>query len=140
MSAVRTAVRKVLNVATNIYFSKIEVRGLKNLQSAGTKTGAIFAGNHPSGLVDPMVIMSAVNLPMSSIAKHSLFSTPVISAFVHAMKAVPVMQPYDPGLPPDKQATAEERKAVISEAKEIFDVEDVIASIVLVESLRIQKN
>ena len=36
--------------------------------------------------------------------------------------------------------TAEEKKAVISEAKEIFDVEDVIASIVLVESLRIQKN
>ena len=36
--------------------------------------------------------------------------------------------------------TAEERKAVISEAKEIFDVEEVIASIVLVESLRIQKN
>ena len=36
--------------------------------------------------------------------------------------------------------TAEERKAVISEAKEILDVEDVIASIVLVEDLRIQKN
>ena len=36
--------------------------------------------------------------------------------------------------------TAEERKAVISEAKEIFDVDDVIASIVLVKSLRIQKN
>ena len=36
--------------------------------------------------------------------------------------------------------TKEERKAVISEAKEILDVEDVIASIVLVESLRIQKN
>ena len=34
--------------------------------------------------------------------------------------------------------TAEERKAVVSEAKEILDVEDVIASIVLVESLRIQ--
>ena len=36
--------------------------------------------------------------------------------------------------------TAEERKAVISEAKEILDVDDVIASIVLVKSLRIQKN
>ena len=36
--------------------------------------------------------------------------------------------------------TAEERKEVISEAKEILDVEDVIASIVLVEDLRIQKN
>ena len=34
----------------------------------------------------------------------------------------------------------EERKEVINEAKEILDVEDVIASIVLVEDLRIQKN
>ena len=36
--------------------------------------------------------------------------------------------------------TAKEKKIVISEAKEILDVEDVIASIVLVEDLRIQKN
>ena len=36
--------------------------------------------------------------------------------------------------------TADERKEVIKEAKEILDVEDVIASIVLVEDLRIQKN
>ena len=35
---------------------------------------------------------------------------------------------------------AEERKEVINEAKEILDVEDVIASIILVEDLRIQKN
>ena len=36
--------------------------------------------------------------------------------------------------------TTDERKEVISEAKEILDVIDVIASIVLVEDLRIQKN
>ena len=36
--------------------------------------------------------------------------------------------------------TSDERKEVISEAKEILDVENVIASIVLVEDLRIQKN
>ena len=36
--------------------------------------------------------------------------------------------------------TGEERKEVIAEAKEILDVEEVIASIVLVEDLRIQKN
>tara|TARA_B110001452_G_scaffold111025_1_gene92121 strand:- start:7 stop:600 length:594 start_codon:yes stop_codon:yes gene_type:complete len=35
---------------------------------------------------------------------------------------------------------SEERKEVIKEAKEILDVEDVIASIILVEDLRIQKN
>ena len=36
--------------------------------------------------------------------------------------------------------TVDERKEVINEAKEIFDVEEVIASISLVEDLRIQKN
>ena len=36
--------------------------------------------------------------------------------------------------------TSEERKIVIKEAKEILDVEDVIASILLVEDLRIQKD
>ena len=36
--------------------------------------------------------------------------------------------------------TADEKKEVISEAKEILDVEEVIESIVLVEDLRIQKN
>ena len=36
--------------------------------------------------------------------------------------------------------TGDERKEVISEAKGILDVEDVIVSIVLVEDLRIQKN
>ena len=35
--------------------------------------------------------------------------------------------------------TSEEKDMVISEAKEILDVEDVIASIILVEDLRIQK-
>ena len=36
--------------------------------------------------------------------------------------------------------TSEERDEVIEEAKQILDVEDVIASILLVEDLRIQKN
>jgi osmotically-inducible protein OsmY len=36
--------------------------------------------------------------------------------------------------------TKEEKDMVISEAKEILDVEDVIASILLVDNLRIQKN
>ena len=35
---------------------------------------------------------------------------------------------------------SDERKEVINEAKEILDVEDVVASIFLVEDLRIQKD
>ena len=36
--------------------------------------------------------------------------------------------------------TSDERKEVINEAKQILDAEDVIASILLVKDLRIQKN
>ena len=36
--------------------------------------------------------------------------------------------------------TSNEKEKVIDEAKQILDVEDVIASILLVENLRIQKN
>jgi len=36
--------------------------------------------------------------------------------------------------------TSDERKIVINEAREILDVEDIVASILLVEDLRIQKN
>ena len=36
--------------------------------------------------------------------------------------------------------TSEEKDLVISEVKEILDVEDVIASIILVEDLRIKKD
>jgi len=36
--------------------------------------------------------------------------------------------------------TSDERKEVINEAKQILDVKDVVASILLLEDLRIQKN
>ena len=36
--------------------------------------------------------------------------------------------------------TSEEKNEVLNEAKEILDVKDVIASIILVEDLRIQKD
>ena len=40
----------------------------------------------------------------------------------------------------DYGITEDEKNEVISEAKEILEVEDIIASILLVENLRIQKN
>jgi len=36
--------------------------------------------------------------------------------------------------------TSDEKSLVIEEAKEILDVEDVVASILIVDDLRIQKN
>ena len=146
-----------------------QVRGRRNLPAGNG--AAIFAGNHPSGLVDPMVLMAAmpelamsvIKLPQaqppsrppspspararpchaarpgppdrwpspppsksltrhatldsdrSSVAKHSLFSTPVVSFFLKAMRAVPVAKAYDAGLAPDKQPSLAERRAMNAE-------------------------
>ena len=109
----RASVRKLIHFSTSIYFSKIEVRGVHNLRRrmGASPNGVIFAGNHPSGLVDPMVIMSALkHANISSVAKHSLFTAPGIKYFLQAFRAIPVAQPYDAALPESKQMSSQERK------------------------------
>lgn len=57
-----------------------------------------------------MVLMTAFpDLRLASVAKHSLFETPLVSLFLEAMETVPVAQQYDVGLPAHKQPTAQER-------------------------------
>ena len=51
----------------------------------------------------------------SSVAKHSLFKTPVVSFFLKAMRAVPVAKAYDPGLPAERQASDAERHQLNAE-------------------------
>ena len=58
------------------------------------------------------------------------------SAFEKVYDNVSEMKSYVYGI----ALTDEEKEMVISEAKEILDVEDVVASILLLEDLRIQKN
>ena len=101
----KPAIRKFIHFMTRLYVSKIEVRGLRNLQSINRPDhGAIFAGNHPSGLLDPMAVMAALpELNISTVAKYGLFKAPIVSFFLKVMQSVPVAQPYDPDLPPEKQ-------------------------------------
>ena len=82
-------IRKSLETAANTYIKRIEVKGRTNLPKVG-----IYAGNHPSGLVDPMVIMTALpHIDFCSVAKSSLFTSPVVSFFVKTMEAIPVAKP-----------------------------------------------
>eukprot|EP01134_Creolimax_fragrantissima_P004904 CFRG4904T1 len=107
MTFVQQAVKGLLRLVTKTYFRKIVVDGKKYLPH----DVCIFAGNHPSGLIDPLVLLTALpDIPMSSVAKHSLFSTPFVSFFLKEMRAVPVVKTYDASLPKDKQATAEQRQ------------------------------
>ena len=87
-TAVRAAVKKLLRFVTNVYFERVRVRGYRNLPS---NPSYIFAGNHPSGLIDPCVIMAALPyVDVSCVAKDSLFAAPFVGFLLRVMRAVPV--------------------------------------------------
>ena len=99
----RDAMQKFLSLAARTYLRKIEVRGKP------PRSAAIFAGNHPSGLIDPLVVMAALpDKTFCSVAKASLFEAPVVSYFVKTMEAIPVAKAVDPD-DPTKVVSKEER-------------------------------
>ena len=119
MQNLKPIIRNFIHFMTRLYISEIEVRGLRNLQKINVKHGAIFAGNHPSGLLDPMAVMTALpDTNISTVAKYGLFKAPIVSFFLKVMQSVPVAQPYDPDLPPEKQMPKEERQLM---NQEMFD-------------------
>jgi 1-acyl-sn-glycerol-3-phosphate acyltransferase len=114
-SVIYASVRKLLSTITVGYFKEITVKGKKKLPVGSP---VIFCANHPSGLLDPLVLMHVTKDEfqyVSSVAKHSLFTTPLVGFVIKAMRAVPVMKAYDPDLPPEKQPSPEERSRVNSE-------------------------
>eukprot|EP00729_Bicosta_minor_P003271 gene3272-9999_t len=108
-SIVQRFVKQLVRLTTKVYFSHVEVRGIRNLP----RGAAILAGNHPSGLVDPMVLMTALpSLNISTVARGSLFDAPLVSFFLKELKAVPVAQPYDIGVPAELQPSPAERARI----------------------------
>ena len=102
----RKLIQKLLTGAARTYLRKIEVRGKP------PRTAAIYAGNHPSGLIDPLVVMAALpEKVFCSVAKASLFDAPVVSYFIKTMEAIPVAKAVDPD-DPTKVLSKEERTAM----------------------------
>jgi len=103
----RSATRGLFRIATRIYIDQLVVKGMRNLPVGRP---FILAGNHPSGLLDALVLMSAFpKIPMSGVGKDSLFKVPIVGAFLRIMRAVPVAKAYDPDKPESEQLSKEER-------------------------------
>jgi hypothetical protein len=69
-----------------------------------SRHSCVFGAFVNLGCSDPMVLMTALpGVKISAVAKHSLFSAPLVSFFLKECEAIPVAQPYDVGKPPDQQ-------------------------------------
>lgn len=79
-----------------IFFRRIEVVGKDLLPKDGA---LVFAGNHPSGLIDPLFILCLSGRKISFLAKEPLFRMPFVSIFVKSFDCLPVYRSSDGGDP-----------------------------------------
>lgn len=84
--------RSIVKLSLKIYFRKITTKGLENIPKEGP---FLLVSNHPSGYFDPLCICSIVNHKISFLAKASLFSTKIQTAFFKNLNIVPVYRAQD---------------------------------------------
>jgi 1-acyl-sn-glycerol-3-phosphate acyltransferase len=72
------------------FFGRIRVKG-----SAPKEKSVIWLSNHQSAIADPSMLLAVGNHTIRPLAKHTLWSHPVMIHFLKAVKAVPVVRPSD---------------------------------------------
>ncbi len=103
-------VRFVIFRLVHLFYPRIAVDGLENLP---TSKSAIFVLNHPNGLLDPLLLMIALNRQISFWAKSTLFGNPFGKFFCESFGALPIYRKRDEGQPGGPTGDAKERNEVI---------------------------
>ena len=96
----RAALRVFLRALLRIFFRRIELAGLDRLPADGP---AVLVANHPSTLVDPILLLAFAPRPVSFLAKEPVFRMPVIGRAARALDSIPVYRAMD-GADPRRNA------------------------------------
>ncbi|MDP6011384.1 MAG: 1-acyl-sn-glycerol-3-phosphate acyltransferase, partial [Candidatus Poseidoniaceae archaeon] len=84
--------RALAREIVQVWFREVDVVDDENIPSEG---GVVFIAWHPSGLIDPMLMVATLPGKMSLIAKHTLFKVPILGALMKASGALPIMRSTD---------------------------------------------
>eukprot|EP00128_Syssomonas_multiformis_P012054 Colp12_sorted_trinity150504_noHs@15224 len=104
-TALQAAAQMFVRFLGFVFFEKIEVRGLENIPKDGP---VVFAGNHPNGLMDAMMIMTQCGRYVSPVAKDILFESPLLGIILRMLRAVPIRSRKDKGDSEDHHDANEE--------------------------------
>jgi len=96
----RAALRVFLRALLRIFFRRIELTGLDRLPASGP---VVLVANHPSTLVDPILLLAFAPRPVAFLAKEPVFRMPVIGRAARALDAIPVYRAMD-GADPRRNA------------------------------------
>jgi 1-acyl-sn-glycerol-3-phosphate acyltransferase len=89
---------------SGVMFRRVEVAGLGNIPEEGS---ILVIANHENNLVDPMLLFACTGLRLRFLAKHTLFSHPLVKPLVNLVNAVPVYRREDGARPGRNDRTIE---------------------------------
>ncbi len=84
--------RAFITLCLRVFYRKIEAPGLEGVPPEGP---LLLVANHGNALLDPLLLLSLVPRPLSFLAKHTLFDTPVIGAVTRRIGGLPVYRRQD---------------------------------------------
>jgi glycerol-3-phosphate O-acyltransferase / dihydroxyacetone phosphate acyltransferase len=88
-------VRSIIIGLVRVFYPRIEARGEEHVPEAPV----LFVLNHPNGLLDPLVLMLALDRHISFLAKSTFFVNPIGRVLMQAFGALPVYRQRDIGKP-----------------------------------------
>lgn len=80
-----------LRLVTRVFFRSVEVSGAENIPDGP----AIFVGNHPNSLLDPVMVTTTCHRPVRFAAKEVLFKNPALRPFLWLLGSVPIRRRQD---------------------------------------------
>ena len=96
--------KRIIRLSLSVFFERIEVTGTEHLPAKGP---LIVVANHPSTLMDPLLIASVMKQRIGFVGNASLFVNKAISSFFRYFHVIPIYRQKDvkPGEKPDNEKT-----------------------------------
>jgi len=107
---IRAGLQAFLRVLLRVFFRRIELAGAGNLPAAGP---AVLVANHPSSLVDPVLLLAFSPRPVSFLAKEPIFRIPLVGRAARALDSIPVYRAMDGADPRRNLATFAAARALL---------------------------
>lgn len=86
------SVKMILRISINLFFDEVEIHNLKNVPEEGP---ILIAANHPSSIMDALVLGVKTPRKIHYIGHSGLFSNPISKKFLYAMGIIPVYRRFD---------------------------------------------
>ena len=83
---------RILRVLNHLYFVDIRSANLERVPAQGP---VILAANHPSSVLDAIILSTQVRRPINYLARSGLFRFPLLAALFRALGVIPIYRPHE---------------------------------------------